>query len=95
MVISWQLLRHAEVAIAAMATTDERPFYEGKLAAARWFVRHSAPQVTARRALAEAEDGASDGSRRRGLLRTSTQYLVGTTPITRAPEAPRCCHPDR
>ena len=58
LVISWQLLRHAEVAIAALATTDERPFYEGKLAAARWFVRHSAPQVTARRLDAEAEDGA-------------------------------------
>jgi hypothetical protein len=41
-----------------MATaTDERSFYEGKLAAARWFVRHRAPHVTARRADAEAEDG--------------------------------------
>jgi alkylation response protein AidB-like acyl-CoA dehydrogenase len=58
LVVSWQLLRHAEVALTAMATaTDERPFYEGKLAAARWFSRHSAPQVTARRADAEAEDG--------------------------------------
>jgi hypothetical protein len=58
LVVSWQLLRHAEVALTAMATaTDERPFYEGKLAAARWFVHHSAPRVTVRRADAEAEDG--------------------------------------
>ena len=57
-VISWQLLRHAEVAMAALPTaTDDAPFYEGKLAAARWFVRHSAPQVTARRVDAESEDG--------------------------------------
>ena len=52
--IAWLMLRHAEVAMAA----DTDPFYEGKIASARFFVRHVAPKVAARRAAAEAEDGA-------------------------------------
>ena len=52
--IAWLMLRHAEVAMAA----DSDPFYEGKIASARFFVRHVAPKVAARRAAAEAEDGA-------------------------------------
>ena len=35
---------------------------------ARFFVRHVAPKVAARRAAAEAEDGALDGSGRRCFL---------------------------
>lgn len=54
-VISWLLLRHAEIAVDKM---DEDPFYRGKVASARWFVRHTAPKTGIRRAAAEAEDGA-------------------------------------
>jgi alkylation response protein AidB-like acyl-CoA dehydrogenase len=53
-VIAWQLLRHAEIAYPRMA---EAPFYRGKVASARWFVRMTAPQIAGRRALAETEDG--------------------------------------
>jgi alkylation response protein AidB-like acyl-CoA dehydrogenase len=53
-VIAWQLLRHAEIAFPKMS---EDPFYVGKVASARWFLRLSAPQVENRRAAAEAEDG--------------------------------------
>ena len=52
--IAWLLLRNAEVALAAAPD----PFYEGKIASARFFVRHVAPKVAARRAATEAEDGA-------------------------------------
>jgi alkylation response protein AidB-like acyl-CoA dehydrogenase len=53
-VISWLLLRHAEI---ALAKTDNDPFYRGKVESARWFVRHTAPKAAIRRAAAEAEDG--------------------------------------
>jgi hypothetical protein len=54
-IIAWQLLRQAEI---ALAKSDEDPFYEGKVASARWFVRLAAPQVGARRDAAVVEDGA-------------------------------------
>jgi alkylation response protein AidB-like acyl-CoA dehydrogenase len=54
-VIAWQLLRHAEVAVPG---ADGDPFLQGKVASARFFVAHTAPKVAARRAAAEAEDGA-------------------------------------
>jgi alkylation response protein AidB-like acyl-CoA dehydrogenase len=53
-VIAWQLLRHAEL---AMTKIDGEPFYAGKVASARFFVRHVAPKVAARRVAAETEDG--------------------------------------
>jgi len=53
-VIAWQLLRQAEIAFAKV---DDDPFYEGKVASARWFVRLAAPQVGARRDAAVSEDG--------------------------------------
>lgn len=53
-VISWQLLRHAEIA-ATGATGDD--FLAGKIVSAKFFVRHVAPKVAARRLAAEAEDG--------------------------------------
>jgi alkylation response protein AidB-like acyl-CoA dehydrogenase len=56
-VIGWQLLRHAEVASSADPAGND-PFYVGKVAAARFFVRDVAPKVAARRAASEAEDGA-------------------------------------
>ncbi len=56
-VIAWLLLRHAEVALAAEPGTDDA-FYEGKVAAARFFARHALPKARLRREAAEAEDGA-------------------------------------
>ena len=62
-VISWQLLRHAEIAAAGPREDD---FLAGKVISAKFFVRHVAPKVAARRAAAEAEDGSlmrlADGS---------------------------------
>ncbi len=53
--IAWLLLRQGEVALAADRSD---PFYQGKVAAARFFVADVAPQVEARRVAAELEDGA-------------------------------------
>lgn len=53
-VIAWQLLRHAEVAISRI---DESAFYVGKVASARYFLSDIAPKVAQRRRHAEAEDG--------------------------------------
>ncbi len=52
-VIAWLMLRQAEVAIEKVG---DDPFYQGKVEAARWFVRHVAPKAATRRASAEAED---------------------------------------
>jgi hypothetical protein len=54
-VVAWQLLRHAELAAPLVGEDD---FYAGKVASARFFVRHVAPKVAARRTDAESEDGA-------------------------------------
>ncbi|MGH8923818.1 MAG: acyl-CoA dehydrogenase [Acidimicrobiia bacterium] len=57
-VIAWQLLRHAEVARRLM---EERPgdgFLIGKVASARYFVRHVGPKAGTRRQAIEGEDGA-------------------------------------
>jgi alkylation response protein AidB-like acyl-CoA dehydrogenase len=58
--IAWLLLRHAEVALLALpeATDKDQAFYEGKVAAARFFARHALPKTRLRRNLAEHEDGA-------------------------------------
>ncbi len=53
-VVAWLLLRQAEVALSKV---DEDPFYLGKVASARWFIRHTAPKAASRRAAALAEDG--------------------------------------
>ncbi len=53
-VIAWQLLRHADIAFPTM---NEDVFYLGKVESARWFLEMAAPEVAARRARAEAEDG--------------------------------------
>jgi hypothetical protein len=59
-VIAWLLLRHAEVARGklAEASNGDQAFYEGKIASARYFVRHASPKARLRREAAEAEDGA-------------------------------------
>ncbi len=57
-VIAWLLLRHAHLAHSALpeASDTDRSFYEGKIESARFFIRHVAPKVAARRRSAELED---------------------------------------
>ncbi len=59
LVIGWLLLRHAEVALAALpaATGVDTDFYEGKVASARWFAGNVLPKAALRRRAAEVEDG--------------------------------------
>jgi alkylation response protein AidB-like acyl-CoA dehydrogenase len=58
-VIGWLLVRHAEVAQQALpgAAGKDQPFYEGKIASARWFTANVLPKSALRRSLAEAEQG--------------------------------------
>ena len=59
LVVGWLLLRQADVALAALdgePSGNERAFYEGKVAAARWFSANVLPQLSARRAILEATD---------------------------------------
>jgi hypothetical protein len=56
LVVAWLLLRQAEVALAALAGGREVDFYEGKVAAARFFVRQVLPQLASRRAILESTD---------------------------------------
>ncbi len=59
LVIGWLLLRQAEVALARLgegASTRDTAFYEGKVAAARFFARQVLPKLSAERAIAEATD---------------------------------------
>ncbi len=53
-VIAWQMLRHAEIAIPA---ADADPFLRGKVESARWFIDGAGPRIATRRHAAEAEDG--------------------------------------
>ena len=58
-VCGWLLLRGAEVALARLGedqTPAEQAFYEGKVAAARWFARTVLPRLTAERVAAERTD---------------------------------------
>lgn len=59
-VIGWRLLRHAEIAVAALDNAEggDAEYYRGKIASARFFALHALPNVSRRRRLAEAEDGA-------------------------------------
>ena len=59
-VIGWLLLRQAEVALEALpgAGGQDRAFYEGKVAAARFFAFHALPKAKLRREAAERESGA-------------------------------------
>jgi len=62
LVIGWLLLRSAEVALAKLGseaiTASDQAFYEGKVAAARFFARNVLPRITAERAIAEITDNA-------------------------------------
>ena len=59
LVVSWLLLRGAEVSLAALdagASDADKAFYEGKIAAAQFFARTVLPRLTAERAMAENVD---------------------------------------
>ena len=62
-VIGWLLLRQAEVARARLdegtdgLRDEDREFYEGKLASARWFTTTVLPRIELRRRKAEEDDG--------------------------------------
>lgn len=58
-VMGWLLLRHAEIAHAALPTASakDKSFYQGKIASARWFAANVLPKAALRRTLAEAETG--------------------------------------
>jgi hypothetical protein len=60
-VTGWLLLRQAEVASEALAKGDavsarDKAFYQGKLAAAKWFARNVLPGLSVARALTESVD---------------------------------------
>jgi len=55
-VIAWLLLRQAEIAMSRLDGKDKE-FYAGKVAAAKYFVSHVLPHITADRKILEAEDG--------------------------------------
>jgi alkylation response protein AidB-like acyl-CoA dehydrogenase len=59
LVVGWLLLRQAAVAIEKVPTAGDRDkaFYEGKIAAAKWFAANVFPELTSKRAIAEAVDG--------------------------------------
>ena len=58
LVVGWLLLRQAAVALEALPTATGRDtaFYEGKVAAARWFAHDVLPELTAQRSIAAATD---------------------------------------
>jgi hypothetical protein len=60
LVIGFLLLKQAEVAekaLAAGASAKDVPFYEGKVAAAKWFAANRLPLLASERAVAEATTG--------------------------------------
>ena len=58
-IISWLLLRQADIAALKIcsATGKEKDFYEGKIAASRYFIHNFLPLISATRAIVEREDG--------------------------------------
>jgi hypothetical protein len=60
LVVGWLLLRGADVAITALGRGDlrtgDQAFYDGKIAAAKWFAHNVLPQLTARREIMAATD---------------------------------------
>ncbi len=58
LVVGWLLLRQAAVALEKLPTASPRDkaFYEGKVAAARWFASAVLPELAAKRAVTEATD---------------------------------------
>ena len=58
LLVGWLLLRRAQVALEVLdaATPRDRAFYEGKVAAARFFATTRLPLLTAERAIVDAAD---------------------------------------
>ncbi|MDQ1620368.1 MAG: hypothetical protein QOE19_2937 [Actinomycetota bacterium] len=59
LITAWLLLRQATVALAALgkgAEGRDKAFYQGKVAAARFFARQALPLLTAQRAVADGVD---------------------------------------
>jgi alkylation response protein AidB-like acyl-CoA dehydrogenase len=58
LVVGWLLLRQAAVALGKVesASGKDKAFYEGKVASARWFAASVFPELTCKRAIAEATD---------------------------------------
>ena len=58
LLVGWLLLRQAEVALEALGadTGRDQPFYEGKVAVARFFARTQLPLLTAQRTIVELAD---------------------------------------
>jgi len=58
-IISWLLLRQADIAAARIesASGKDKDFYQGKIAASRYFVHNFLPLISATRAIVEREDG--------------------------------------
>ncbi|HWD04617.1 MAG TPA: acyl-CoA dehydrogenase [Amycolatopsis sp.] len=61
LLVGWQLLKQAEVAIAKLdagAAAKDVPFYEGKVAVASFFAKSVLPELSARRTIVENADNA-------------------------------------
>ena len=58
LVVGWLLLRQAAVAVEKLPTASgkDQHFYAGKIAAAKWFAASVFPELTSKRAIAEAVD---------------------------------------
>ena len=59
LLIGWQLLRHAEIALVALDGGDAGPdeaFYDGKIAVAAFFANNVLPELTATRGILERMD---------------------------------------
>jgi alkylation response protein AidB-like acyl-CoA dehydrogenase len=56
LVVGWLLVRQAEVALARLAEQPGDAFYEGKVAAARFFAQTVLPELAARRRVVESTD---------------------------------------
>jgi hypothetical protein len=58
-IISWLLLRQADIAATKIgsASGKDKDFYEGKIAASRYFIHNFLPLIAATRAIVEREDG--------------------------------------
>jgi hypothetical protein len=57
--IGWLLLRHAEIALAALdadPSDRDRAFYAGKVATAKFFVKNVLPRLAADRQIVESVD---------------------------------------
>jgi hypothetical protein len=61
LITAWLLIRQSEVALAALGSEvseKDRSFYEGKLAATRFFCTQVLPRLTSERLVAENTDNA-------------------------------------